>query len=501
MTAIITEKFRLHNATQFQESFSEAASNKYYMLIGKATGFTSATSGGTDASPPTPADDVSSEFYIWDQTIAGKNIASGDVSFAIPRRDWANSTTFDMYEDNVSSSNLSTSGAASIYDATFFFRTSDNRIYKVLDNNAGTAYSGSEPTSESTSPFAQGGYVLKYMYSITAAEQTKFLTTDFMPVSTDSTVAAAATDGKIESVIVTAGSGYTDGTYYVAVNGDGSSAGTSSGAVISFVVSSGAIASYGLTSGTDTIVYAGGAGYTYGTVTLTDSTVFEDAALSSAVDSGDIDNGSGGAIQIVVSPKGGHGSNAIEELGGHYVMLNTLFIGAERDDLLTGNDFRNIAIAVDPTTYGTSTVASDSTVRQTFAAKLTSVSGTFTADEKITQATTAAIGKVVEWDSTNSILYYQQERYTDFGTSSVGAYVAFSGANAITGASSSAAGTPDSTADTAVTLANGFTITFTDGYANPELQPDSGDIIYNENRSPISRATDQTEDIKIVVEF
>ena len=35
MTAIITEKFRLHNATQFFESFSEAAANKYYMLIGK----------------------------------------------------------------------------------------------------------------------------------------------------------------------------------------------------------------------------------------------------------------------------------------------------------------------------------------------------------------------------------------------------------------------------------------------------------------------------------
>ena len=30
---------------------------------------------------------------------------------------------------------------------------------------------------------------------------------------------------------------------------------------------------------------------------------------------------------------------------------------------------------------------------------------------------------------------------------------------------------------------------------------DSGNIIYNENRSPISRATDQTEDIKIIVEF
>jgi len=501
MTAIITEKFRLHNAEQFFESFSEAAPHVYYMLIGKATPFTSATSGGTDASPPTPADDVSSEFYVWDQTIAGKNISSSDVTHALARRDWANSTTFDMYEDNISSSNLTTSGQATLYQSTFFFRTSDNRIYKVLDNNAGTAYSGSEPTSESTSPFAQGGYVLKYMYTITAAEQTKFLTTDFMPVTTDSTVSAAATDGKIESLIVTAGASYTDGTYYVAVNGDGASAGTSSGAVISFVVSSGAIASFGLTSGTDTIVYAGGASYTFGTVTLTDATVFTDAALSTAVSTGNIDNGSGGAIQVVISPKGGHGFNAINELGGHYVLMNTLFIGAERDDLLTGNDFRNIAIVTDPTTFGTSTVASDSTARQTYAAKLTSVSGTFTADEKITQASTAAIGRVVEWDSSNSILYYQQERYTDYGTSSVGAYVAFSGANAITGASSSAVGTPDSTADAAVTLANGFTITFADGYVNPELEPDSGNIIYTENRSPISRATDQTEDIKIVVEF
>jgi hypothetical protein len=48
---------------------------------------------------------------------------------------------------------------------------------------------------------------------------------------------------------------------------------------------------------------------------------------------------------------------------------------------------------------------------------------------------------------------------------------------------------------------NGFTIPFTNGYSNPELQPDSGIIIYNETRKPIVRATDQTEDIKIIVEF
>ena len=499
MAAIITEKFRKHNATQFYESFSEASANVYYLMIGKATPFTSGTSGGTDDSPPTPADDVSNEFYIWDHTVALKNISSSNVQYAVPRRDWANSTTYDMYEHNISSSNTTTSGASNLYQSTFFFKTSDNRIYKVLDNNGGTAYSGSEPSSESTSPFVLGGYTLKYMYTISASDATKYLTADFMPVATDSTVSAAATDGKIESLVITAGSGYTDGTYYAAVYGDGTSQGTSSGAIVSIVVSSGQIQSFGLTSGTDTTVYDGGAAYTYGTVNLGSSYTFSDAALTSASSMG---SGTSGVVSVVISPKEGHGNDAVNELGGHYVMMRTTLAGAEADDVLAGNDFRNISLVTDPTTWGTSTAASSTTYRQAYALKLTSTSGTFTVDEKITQTTTGAIGKVVEWDSTLSILYYQQERYGDYGTSSTtGARVDFSGANVVTGASSSAVGTPDAAADTAVTLANSNTITFTDGYANPELQPDSGNIIYQENRKPISRSTDQTEDIKIIVEF
>ena len=76
MAAIITEKFRQHNADQFYESFSEASKNVYYLMIGKSTPFTTGTSGGSDDSPPTPVDDVGTEFYAWDQTIALKNIAS-----------------------------------------------------------------------------------------------------------------------------------------------------------------------------------------------------------------------------------------------------------------------------------------------------------------------------------------------------------------------------------------------------------------------------------------
>ena len=180
---------------------------------------------------------------LWDAMIAGKKLPSTDVSYAIPRRDWVNETTYDMYEHNISTLNVTTSGASNLWNSTFYFKTSDNRVYKVLDNNGGVAYSGAEPTSESTSPFCIGGYVLKYMYTISASQQSKFVTTDFMPVSADSTVSAAAVDGKIESLIITAGSGYTNGTYYAAVYGDGTNAGTSSGAVVRITVTGNVIQS------------------------------------------------------------------------------------------------------------------------------------------------------------------------------------------------------------------------------------------------------------------
>ena len=120
MVAIVTEKFRLHNAAQFKESFSEASASTYYMLIGKPTAFDSDTSGGTDTSPPTPNDDVSSEFHVWDSAIGAKKISSGDVSNVVSRRNWTNGTIYDMYEHDISSTNTSQSGASNLYDATFF---------------------------------------------------------------------------------------------------------------------------------------------------------------------------------------------------------------------------------------------------------------------------------------------------------------------------------------------------------------------------------------------
>ena len=486
MPAIITNKFRLHNASNFVESFSESSPNIYYLAIGRPQAFATSTGGdsrtqfeGTDASPLTPADSVSDEFYFFDDVIAAKRITSSDVSRAIPRRNWTTGTTYDIYRHDYgqyvkgsSSSTISAnSGATSLADATFYVLSSDNNVYKCLGNNDNSA-STVEPTGTSTSILTTGdSYKWKYMYTLTASEQTNFLSTDFMHVSTDSTVSSAAVDGAIDTVLIkTAGSGGANGTHTgVAIRGDGSSG------VASVTVAGGAVSAVTVTTA--------GSGYTFAYIRNADIVSAGATSLS------------GAELDIIIPPKGGHGANAVEELGGHFVMMNTDFTGDESSnsgDFTTQNDFRRVGLLLDPTTGGSA--ASATTLRGTKAVKLSGTPGTFTVDEEINQASTGAVGKVVEYDSTNKILYYIQTRFNDEGVDSNGNLTAFSGANAITGQSSSAAGTPDTSTQTV------DNIVFSSGYNSGEIDADT-DVLYQENRSPITRASDQTENIKLIVEF
>ena len=488
MAAIITNKFRINNAEQFVESFSETAATTYYLFIGRSHSWASDADAqgntiaeGTDASPPTPNDDVASEFYNYDDMLGAKIIASTDVSHAIPRRNWTTGTTYDMYEHNISSANATASGATNLYDATFVVMNSSYAVYKVIENDGATA-STVEPTSTSNSIFTTSdGYKWKYMYSLTSAETLNFMSTDFIHVSTDSTVSAAAVDGALDTVLVVAGgSSYTvtgggsSGTISaIPIRGDGASG------VASVTVASGAI--------TAVLVTTAGTGYTFAYIRSAD--------IITATGAG----GAGSAcnLNVIIPPKGGHGYDALKELGGFYVMMNKSLTGIEgTSDIGVTNDFRRIGLVRNPTNFGTTTVASADTRRQLYAAVFSSVSGTFTADEEINQASTGAVGKVVEYDATNKILYWYQTRFPDVGTDTNGNLTAFSGANAITGVSSSASATPNTSSSDTVNA-----VVFASGYSTPELAFDSGDIIYVEERSPITRASDQTENIKLIIEF
>src|SRR6056300_300252 len=434
MPAIITNKFRLNNAEQFQESFSESAATVYYLGIGRAQNFGTITRPdartdyeGTETSPSTPGDSVLNEFKNFDDLLAAKKITGSDVSFCIPRRNWTTGTTYDIYrhdyEEFITGSTTTrqtaNSGATTLFDATFYVLTTDRNVYKCLDNDGNTA-STVEPTGTGTSIITTGdGYKWKYMYTLSAAQQANFLSTDFMAVGTDSTVSAAAVDGALDTVkIKTAGSSYTvsgggtSGTITaVPIRGDGS------GGVCSVTLTSGAVTAITVTTA--------GTGYTSGYI--------RNADILAATNAGGV--GSGAELDVIIPPKGGHGFDAVEELGGFFVMLNTSLEGTESSnsgDFTAGNDFRKISLIKNPNNAAGS-AASATTLRGTSAVKINTspTPGTFVADEEINQPSTGAVGKVVEWDGTNKILYYVQTRHNGAGADTNGNVTAVARANVL----------------------------------------------------------------------
>jgi len=595
MAAIITSKFRFHNAEQFKESFSEAVATNYYLFVGRPSEFATGTTGGTDSAPPTPVDNRRSEAYDWDDMLAAKKIDSTGVTHAIPRRDLdvSGATTYDMYRPNYSSANTATSGATNLFDSTFYFMTSAYRVYKVLDNG-GAAWTAAAPTSTASSPFSvaqdDGSYSLKYMLTLSTTNVQNFLTPDFIPVSITPESGNALADGSLWNIKVTTAGVAQNNAATWAINADRAVTnvpirGDGTGGLCTVTIGGSGGSSGGQI--TAVAVTANGTGYTHANIIAADIIEQHGIQQTSSV----LSFTTAPVLEVIITPDGGHGSNPAKELGGHFCLMDVKLQQTEGFDFSVVNDFRQLGIVRNPYSYATTSNFTGSTARQTYAIKLASNSGTFAVDEKISQTipavtitsivssangqvmtvVTSAVHKlktgqmvkivggafpgtgnsgedttnghqgthhitvtntttftysiastrsvdvsttctnspthtyttfdpqavVVEYDATNNILFYVQNSYDNQGTDATYKQnIPFSGNSTVTGATSSATGVPD----TANSSTYNNTV-FVSGYTNPELQPDSGDVIYIENRKPISRASDQTEDVKLVVEF
>jgi len=431
MPAVISNKFRVHNAAQFKEAFDEPANTTMYFFLGGVTEY------ATPASPPSPGSATANiEYYPWRDMFAVKRIQASDISHVIPRHDWSSNTVYIQYDDT--STNITTD--------EFYVLTDEYNVYKCLFNNK-NAVSINKPTgTDVQSTTTADGYIWKYMYSVSTSDALKFLTSSHIPVkyltssdgSTQWSVQQAAIDGAIEVIVLSnsGGSGY-GSTPSVVITGDGT------GAAATATVVGGVI--------TKVTVTSKGSGYTTATIS------FSGGSPSVAA-----------TARAIISPKGGHGSNPVEELGGVFLLLNTRLDASEGGSFPVVNNFRKIGLITDPLAYGTSTRALSSVYRQTYRYNLGGVVGTtFNQDDTITFGSNTAT--VVDFDSANNILYTTLPVPKEFPV----------GANLI---GPSANGT--------VTVIN-----------NPGLRPYSGDIIYLENRLAINRAADQIEDVKLIIEF
>ena len=471
----------------------------------------------TEDIPPLPLDNQREKISLYDELIAAKRISSAYARTVVRRYNWdlVANPKFDMWKPDYSATpgsggqigKQTATGATNIADAKFYVMNSAYEVFKCLYNGEGPGNAtGQNATVEpiiggagwdaATGLFTEqsgAGYIWKHMYTIPTDDVLKFLSSDFMPIVLPSnasrqSVEGLAVAGAVDVVLVEdAGSGLpASQTLYAGVKGDGS------GGVVQFV-----------TNGSGTITSASvvvrGSGYTYANVLLSNGNLFSDQALTTGVST---PGGAVGALEIVMPPAGGHGSDHETELNGKRVMTNIRLTYAEgQGDFPVDNDFRRIGIIADPYNWGTTTYSTADTLSGLKAIKITGASADYNVDEKIVQTVSGgtAYGTVVSWtldsgSTTDGVLKYIQtnDAHTDQGV--VRAFE--STANAITGELSAASGSVDTGYAGSLLGA-----TFASGLASPEIENNSGEVIYVENRRLITRAPDQIEDIKLVIEF
>ena len=479
----------------------------------------------TEDVPPLPLDNQREKIALYDEIIAAKRITDAYARTVVRRYNWdiVANPRFDMWKPDYSATpggggqigKQTATGQDSISTAKFYVMNSSYEVFKCLYNgedpsNASGVDAQEEPTTAGANYDAAtglytettgGGYIWKYMYTIPTDDVLKFLSSDFMPVVLPANpsrvgVVGQAVLGAIDVVLIEdAGANLpASQTLYAGIKGDGT------GGVVEIVTN-------GAGTITSASIAARGQDYTYANVLLGNGNLFSNQGLTSGVATA---AGATGALETILPPQGGHGSDHEVELNGKRVMTNIRLTYDEGSgDFPVDNDFRRIGILKDPYQYGTTTQLAQDTVSGMRALKLDLTGGSpdFIPDETIQQTVTGgtAYGTVVSWtldsgSTTAGVLKYIQtnDAHTDQGI--VRAFES-NGANAISANQSGASANVDTTYNTGGPILPLLGSSFTAGLANPEIENNSGDVIYIENRRLITRAPDQIEDIKLVIEF
>jgi hypothetical protein len=512
MSAVVTDQFRILNASNFINSAVNNA-NSYYVFLGldnpTTVGF--GRTSNWDTNVPTPTDNFEYSSHYKNTSLFGKKITSSNIRKIIRKVTWTSNTSYDMYRNDYSISNPTpNSNSSRLYDSNYYAINSDYRVYICIDNgSSGTNLTGNksqdEPTFTDLEPSAAGvsgdGYIWKYLFSVSPNDIIKFDSTEYVVVpndwetSTDSQIVDVREAGdssinfnQIKKVYVAdGGTGYSSGT--VDILGDGSG-----GRVLVTVDSNGTIIS--------TTVTAGGSGYTYGIVDL-----------GSLQPGGSLPNPA--KLIPIIPPSKGHGYDIYSELGTDKVLVYARFDDSTKD-FPTDTYFSQVGIIKNPTTFNSDIIFTENQYSSLYSIKLTSsFSGTPIIGEEITQTRqdgNVAKGYVASYDSETKVLKYFRDRslyfgngtdQTDYNTVTAGStlYEFESSASTI----SPFTGSIDTTfSDNKVTVGNkviDLAVTFSNGLANPEINKNTGDIIYIDNRPLVQRDIRQKEDVKIILEF
>lgn len=446
MPSLLPRKYRTFLAENLIDSLSSNA-KVAYVFLGRPQEWDS------DVDPPTPEDNTQNlDFEFWRDMVGAKRVGAANTAYVVARRDWTANTVYDQYDDTADLSTLE-----------FYVLDVEEipyKVYKCLWNNGGVP-STEAPSGIGTSVnpgTTADGYVWQYMYTV-GSEHYKFLTTQWMPVLTDNTVVdnAETFAGRLPTavpfLIIDGGASYNAAVATnTVITGDGSGANVTSNGV-------------SITSGevTSVVLASGGAGYSQ--VTAVDIT---QAGATQAT------------VRAIIPPYPNHGGDPVHEFGAAALMFHVAFSDDEGEALTIDNDFRRVGVIIDPIDANTGAIATETFYRQTYDITFSANTGVLAPDDVITNITkdsepTAIVVDVVPGANANYIV-----RLTRVDTKGETA--------------------PFEVDDVIKNLDSGVEVTI-DEVSAPKLTRYTGSIIAVNQRTPVTRSDDQTEEVKVVFPF
>jgi hypothetical protein len=202
---LVTTNFNVHSAASFVNTF---ANTDYFIFAGKHTPYPI-----SDSTITVPNNSVkASHIDVYDNMIFAKRVQQSDVVHMIPKYTWTSNTFYNQYDHR----------DGDLLTKQFFVMVDDDTEYNVWkclhngSNTTSTTYSTISParvgSSADLNPLETGDkYVWKYMYTITKTQYEKFATSNYIPITANTSVIDGATPGTIELIdVVEAGKGYSN---------------------------------------------------------------------------------------------------------------------------------------------------------------------------------------------------------------------------------------------------------------------------------------------------
>jgi len=456
MVAIVTDTLKRQILDNIYDNVKDS-NNTYYIGIGRSEAW-----NNTD-TPPIP-NNTRKDIRDFRLSMQGVKNAE-DVEYVIPRYNWSSGTIYSGFDDNV----------VGYPTNAYYVFTQDNAVYMCIqqgrDANGNAVPSTIQPGGTLTYPVELAdGYVWKYLYTISALTATKFVSANFIPAqfitavdSASSAVAIeqkavqdAAVPGQITGIAVTeAGSGYTS-TPTVTITGNGTYPASATA-----TISNGQVVKIEMDDSNQS--KALGRGYEYAAVEISGG------------------GGAGATARPILSPNGGLGADPRNDLRSTALMFNSQIAGGEGKEFLTSNDFRQVAIIKNPKVPVTDSDFVAQVGNSLRKLRFGSVANLFSEDNTLEGAISGAKALVDAQDS-NVVWYHQSEAtgFTQFQEGETVTEVDGVGEGILEGANVDA----DS-----------------DAFETLKVNPLSGEIIYIDNRAAIERASEQTEDIKVIIQL